>query len=155
MTKLTPRDRQFIEELTKNRMNTSRTLSLLGYKDNSILSKPAVKKALAEVLKAATLNELQVMQRLSELATIDASELIDENGKINAEAFQRLGHLVKGIKPASYDRDGKMLRGPEIVLHDSASALDKVAKALNLYRENEVNVENNTIELVIKSPVDI
>ncbi len=141
-----------INYLGKANGNATKAAELAGYRNpqssgSQLLQHPIVYSALQAKLEEAAMQADEVLARISDQASTDIDEFLDEydhqNGvdeegnptyerrlKFNYRKAKSRGktHLVKKLKILP---DGSI----EFELHDSAAALDRLAKVHGLYKE--------------------
>lgn len=159
MRTLNWRQRLFvINYLGKANGDATKAAELAGYRNpqatgSQLLQHPIVHSAIQAKLEEAAMHADEVLARISDQASTDIDEFLDEydhqNGvdeegnptyerrlKFNYRKAKSRGktHLVKKLKILP---DGSI----EFELHDSAAALDRLAKVHGLYKERlDVNV---------------
>lgn len=111
------------------------------------LMKPYIQEAIEERLKDIRMKTGEIYARLSEQARADLSEFVefydapvlDKTGthvgfkqaiKIKPDTFEKHGHLIKSIAPAS---NGDF----RIELHNSQAALELMGKSYSLFTEKD------------------
>lgn len=157
-SQMSDQQRAFVDAYLSNGFNGRRAAIDAGYSEacayqqsSRLLKYADIRRVVDLHAESATITAKQVIARLSELATVNVSDFVTENGSIVPGCVDRLGHLIKGIKAPT------MTRGVELELHDSMDALDKLAKIHRLYAENTVQVNAvGPVEFVLKvDPQDI
>lgn len=109
-----------------------------------------VRRRIGEIqARAAEFAEIDVQFVMVELKRIAAANLVDfldADGRIDASKLPGLPrHLTAALQGLKYDAKGR----PEIKLHDKVAALDKLGKALGLWRDGaNVSVEVSLAQLI-------
>lgn len=157
-SELNDRQRAFVDTYLSNGFSGRRAAIAAGYSEKCayvqsclLLKNQNIRRVVDLHADSAAYTAKQVIARLGEVASINVSDFVTEQGSIVPGCVDRLGHLIKGIKAPT------MTRGVELELHDSMDALDKLAKIHRLYAENTVQVNaNGPVEFVLKvDPQDI
>ncbi len=146
MTRLTPRQRRFVEEYLID-LNATQAASRAGYKNTSafknahrLLKKPHVRAALDAALEdraeRATIKSHQVVEELAHLAFANMADYVDFSSRgVNVKDIAELPDgAARSIAEVS---ESKTANGGTIKfkLHDKLRALDALAKHLGLYRD--------------------
>jgi terminase small subunit-like protein len=111
------------------------------------LTKLNIRARIKELMKDKLMEQEEVMARLADMARTDMSELaepydvpvLDKDGnhlgdrqmiRLKPEAFERYGHLIKSITPASTG-------GFKIEVYSAKEALELIGKHHNLFTERD------------------
>ena len=139
MSKLTDKQRAFVEAYLECGFNGAEAARRAGYSEKSIysiasenLTKPKIREAIEQRLAEMTISADEVLFRLSEMAVADLGRYVavkDDQFFLDWDAMKRDGktHLVKEMRNT---RDGMVVK-----LHDAQAALVHLGKHYRLFAE--------------------
>lgn len=143
MKDLTPKEQLFVMEYLTNNFNSAKACVSAGYSERSkydigheLLRKPKIKAYIDNYMKQESLEKWELLKRLSDIARNVASEYINDNGDIDLTQLKEDGysHVIKKVRRLKNGRYN-------VEFHDSAKALEQLAKVHKLINENPlVNV---------------
>lgn len=118
------------------------TLSTVGYEN---IRKPNIREQIEQRLDESAMSANEVLRRLADMARGDMGDFIDIEGmffNINLGKAHDMGltHLIKKVKDrvvmtSNQDGEETETHTLEIELHDSQSALDKLARVHGAYND--------------------
>lgn len=143
MEKLTDKQALFAKYYAVT-LNATEAARLAGYKGNDHtlqvigsenLLKPVIREEINKLLDKRTMEADEVLQRLTEHATIDLADffdIVDGYPELNLTKALVMGktHLIKSVK-----FDGKTGRPVQVYFHDPQNALIHLGKAYGLFRD--------------------
>lgn len=112
------------------------TFAAIGYEN---LRKPQIREAIDQRLAERAMTANEVLWRLAEQARANMADFVNEFGGVNWQAVQEQGHLVKKTAKT----EGEKSTSERIELYDAQSALDKLARTHNLYKDQSqvINID--------------
>ena len=129
------RERLFVEEYLRG-WNANEAARRAGYGTPEkaaprVLHRPSVQAAIRQRISEKAMSADEVLLRLAEMARGDMGDFLTDGGSINIAKAREAGklHLVKSFTEAG-DKSGA-----RIELYDAQAALEKVGKALGLFKE--------------------
>jgi phage terminase small subunit len=148
---LTRKQKRFIEEYTVD-FNATQAAIRAGYSERTAraigsenLTKPDIEAAIQERINNLAMKADEVFIRLSDMARADVGDFMDIESmsfNLSLEKAKELGltHLIKKVKQRTTitqkkDGDEEEQHWIEIELHDSQSALDKLARIHGAYND--------------------
>lgn len=165
--RLSEKQMRFIEEYLVD-MNATRAATAAGYKSSypnvvghDLLRHPVVGKRIEEAIKARAysmgITANRVLEELAKLAFGDIRDIFDEDGKlINPKNLPgKVAARVASIKVNTstiYDKEGNAVVEyvVELKQHDKLVALDKLARHLGLYRDDEDGKSGKELTIVVR-----
>lgn len=135
------------------KFNATESARIAGYEGNentlrSIasenLTKPNILKEIEKSLEGAGMSLNEIISRLAEMARGSLLDLLDDNGKLDIKEVKRngKGYLLKELT-VTRDTTNKKI-SYKYKIHDSQSALDKLARIHGLYQDKlDVNHKGN------------
>lgn len=99
-----------------------------GRQGHRLLKNVEIQQAIQERIAEIAMSADEVLARLSQQASVDISDFLNEHGGINWQAVKEQGYLIKSI----IHEKGKQSR---LVLHDSQRALELMGKHHRLFVE--------------------
>lgn len=114
------------------------TLKSIGYEN---LTKPYLRKAIDNHLKAKTMGADEVLARLDAHARIDMGDFLGEDSfssnTVNLKQAKEKGlsHLIKKVKQRVVTTDETQYETFEFELHDAQAALVHLGKAYGLFKQ--------------------
>ncbi len=153
--KLSAKQRAFITEYMKH-FNATKAAIAVGYAENSahvrgseLVNNSKISDEIDRRLKERALSKEGVVQRLSELATVDLEDIFDFPGNLpifNAEKARERGvlHLIESIKVTD--------KYVEIKFPDSLKALELIGKYHKLFvdRVAHEDPDGNPLKIVVE-----
>lgn len=147
MAGLTGKQLAFVNAYLGNaKFNATEAARIAGYKGNDVtirnvakenLTKPYIKKAIADYWNTNAMPAEEVLSRLAEMARSDYGDFVElSNGRLLVKDTAQLKgktHLIKKIKETK--------DGIEVELHDPKAALDSIGKYHALFTDVTVKVE--------------
>lgn len=138
MEELTPKEQLFVMEYLTNNFNSAKACVSAGYSERSkydigheLLRKPKIKAYIDGFMKQESLEKLELLKRLSDIARNVGSEYITDNGDVDLVALKKDGYSHV-IKKARRLKNGRY----NIEFHDSSKALEQLAKVHKLIDNN-------------------
>ena len=119
-----------------------RTAAVIGHEN---LNKPNISAVIKQRLEEKVVQTDEILQRLSDMARADLGDFMDIESmsfQISLEKAKELGltHLIKKVKQKTIirqkqDGDEEEEHWIEIELHDSQSALEKLARIYAMFKD--------------------
>ena len=147
---LTPKELLFVNYYLSNNLNSASAAKMAGYSEASayelghrLLRKVEIKKVIDQYLKNESIESLEVLKRLSDVAKNKGTEFINQDGTVDLEAIKANGmmHLIRSIRKG---KGGKL----HITFHDSMRAIETLAKIHKLVSDGlnvTVNIEDHIL----------
>jgi phage terminase small subunit len=153
----TDKQQAFIDEYCKNGFNATRAYIAAGYSPNNagpnagnLLNTTKIRAAIDQRLKDQTISANEALQRLSDQATGDIADFMDDTGYVDIAAIKASGktHLIREWEQWEYvDSDGEKKEGRvKVKLYDAQSALKELIKLHRL--DHGKATENTTITII-------
>lgn len=139
------KQRAFIEEYLHD-FNATQAALRAGYSERSAysighenLKKPEIAQAIQQRIEEIKMSADEVLMRLADQARGIPNRYYTDYGDLDMKAIVRDNktHLIKKITRTQYGRN--------IEAYDSQAALDKIARALGLYSDNDGSTLNVNI----------
>ena len=152
---LTAKQRKFTEEYLIC-WNASEAARRAGYRwpykvASMLMARPSIKALIAQRVAETAMSADEVLHRLAEHARGSMADFVTDDGAIDLARARAAGklHLVR-----RYSEAGEKA-GASIELYDAQAALEKIGKALGLFRERiemtvEVDVDSMREQLASK-----
>lgn len=167
MTKLRRRQKLFVEYYLQL-WNGAEAARRAGFSQKSagaiathLLAKPEIKELVERRMAEIAMKTDEVLLRLSQQARASMADFVYSDTMVqpspdggvttvktvgvNWDAIQEKGHLVKSVKPTT--------NGIALELHDPQAALEKVGRALGMFKDN-LNLTGEKIVVTLKSKDD-
>lgn len=160
--KLSDRERKFCE-LIADGENGSDAIKLAGYTTQSpskyareLRNKSKIKneiiRLIAEREGYVKVDESRVLKEFMTIINADITDYIDDDGHLfSPEVLKELpphkSKAIKAVKQTIDTKTGKILT--EVVLYDKLIALDKVARHVNFYKDDEDGNKQPIVNLVL------
>lgn len=121
-------------------MNASKAAREAGYSDqwatdtgSKLLREPEVKAYLDEHFKAESMGAMEVIRRLTDIARLDLSEIIRDDGTIDIGTMKALG-LDRFVKSIGYDSNGNL----KVEFMSPEAALERIGKVHKMFGDSNV-----------------
>jgi phage terminase small subunit len=156
MEDLTPKEQLFVLEYLTNNFNCSKAAVSAGYSERSkydigheLLRKPKIKAYIDKCMQQESLEKLELLKRLSDIARNVGSEYITDNGDIDIAQLREdgYGHVIKKVRRLKNGRHN-------VEFHDSANALGQLAKIHKLISDNPTVTVNLQNEIDVRKQLD-
>lgn len=163
---LSPKEQRFIERYLET-FNATQSVKDAGYKvknDNvaavighELLRKPKIQRVIQERLETESMSAGEITQRFTNMGRGDVKYFLktDQHGQVaidlNSALAKKHSYLIKKVsqwKKRSKDGNEWIIK-TVIELHDAQAAMDKLAKAQGLYRD-ETNI--NVLVALMQAP---
>lgn len=134
MDSLTEKEKRFVQAYLTNNFNAGKAAVSAGYSEASkydtgykLLRKPEIKAYIDNYLKESSLEKLELLKRLSDVARNVGSEYVLLDGSVDLESLLQdgYGHLIKEVRRY---KNGKI----RVLFHDSSKALTDLARIYKL-----------------------
>lgn len=151
LDELSPKELTFVHAYLSNNFNASKGALAAGYSQSNkyvaghhLLRKPKIRSYIDNYLKSESIEKLELIKRLSDVARNIASEYINPDGTVDLQAIKDNGlmHLVKSVRKG---KGGKIY----VTFYDSQKAQDTLAKIHKLVSDG-MNVTVNVNEEIEK-----
>lgn len=144
--RIKPEELAFVEEYLTNGFDAEKAALTAGRADaRHLLANPNVSAIIEERLKYKAMSAGRAVARMTEFATSNIMDFMNDNGTINMEAARARGYLIRKIKVRKiHNKDNEVVgEEHELELYDALAALDKVMRVLGLYKNASITLEDN------------
>lgn len=148
METLTPKEQLFVMEYLTNNLNSAKAAVSAGYSERSkydigheLLRKPKIKAYIDNFMRNESLEKMELIKRLSDIARNVGTEYINDNGDIDLAQLKEdgYGHVIKKARRLKNGRYN-------IEFHDSIKALEQLTKVHKLVDDNPlvtINIDDH------------
>jgi len=151
LDELNPKELAFVHAYLSNNFNASKGALAAGYSQSNkyvaghhMLRKPKIQSFINSYLKSESLDKLELVKRLSDVARNIASEYINPNGEVDIEQLQAdgYGHVIRKIRRL---KNGRVA----VEFYSAERAQESLAKVYGLVSDG-MNVTVNVNEEIEK-----